>query len=108
MSVSRMSRMIAAACLVAALGAPAIADDDDGSSGWRGGWGMHQMLGRMGRGGMGGCMMGYGPGDMLDRIDGRLAFIKAELKITEAQSGAWSDLAEKNPGQQRDSQRDAS
>lgn len=55
---------------------------------------MHQMLGRMGRGGMGGCMMGYGPGDMLDRIDGRLAFIKAELKITEAQSGAWSDLAE--------------
>ncbi len=95
MTVSRISRTIAAACFIATLGAPAIADDDDNSPGWRGGWGMHQMMGRMGRGGgMGGCMMGYGPGDMLDRIDGRLAFLKAELKITESQSETWSDLAE--------------
>ncbi len=94
MTVSRLSTTLAAACLIAALGSPAIADDDD-APGWWGGRGMHQMMGRMGRGGgMGGCMMGYGPGDMLDRIDGRLAFIKAELKITDAQSDAWSGLAE--------------
>jgi hypothetical protein len=30
---------------------------------------------------------------MLDRIDGRLAFLKTELKITEAQSAAWDELA---------------
>lgn len=53
------------------------------------------MMGRKGRSGdAGGCMMAYGPGDMLDRIDGRLAFLKAELKITEAQSGFWTELAE--------------
>jgi hypothetical protein len=31
---------------------------------------------------------------MLDRVEGRLAFIKAELKITEAQASAWNQLAE--------------
>ena len=31
---------------------------------------------------------------MLDRVEGRLAFIKAELKITEAQAPAWNQLAE--------------
>jgi hypothetical protein len=31
---------------------------------------------------------------MIDRIDGRLAFLKAELKITDAQSAAWSKLAD--------------
>jgi hypothetical protein len=31
---------------------------------------------------------------MLDRVEGRLAFIKAELKITEAQASAWSQLAD--------------
>ncbi len=30
---------------------------------------------------------------MVDRVDGRLAFIKAELKITEAQTPAWNDLS---------------
>jgi hypothetical protein len=31
---------------------------------------------------------------MLDRVEGRLAFIKAELKITEAQVSAWNQLAD--------------
>jgi len=35
-----------------------------------------------------------GPDTMIDRIDGRLAFLKAELKITDAQSAAWSKLAD--------------
>ncbi len=72
-------------------GAPAIADDRDSSSGWWGGWGMHSMMGR-GRGR--GCMMGYGPERLLDRVDGRLAFLKTELKITDQQSDAWSSLAQ--------------
>ena len=35
-----------------------------------------------------------GSNGMLDRVEGRLAFIKAELKITEAQTSAWNHLAE--------------
>ena len=31
---------------------------------------------------------------MLDRIEGRLAFLKTELKITEAQTAAWNQLAD--------------
>jgi hypothetical protein len=31
---------------------------------------------------------------MLDRVEGRLAFIKTELKVTEAQASAWNQLAE--------------
>jgi hypothetical protein len=38
-------------------------------------------------------MMGYGADALLDRIDGRLAFLKTELKITPAQEQAWNDLA---------------
>lgn len=32
-------------------------------------------------------------GVMIDRIDGRLAFLKTELKITEAQLPAWNTFA---------------
>ncbi len=35
-----------------------------------------------------------GPDAMAERIDGRLAFLKAELKITDAQTPAWNKLAE--------------
>jgi hypothetical protein len=35
-----------------------------------------------------------GSDGMLNRIEGRLAFIRTELKITEAQTPAWSQLAE--------------
>ncbi len=52
---------------------------------WGEGWGMW-------RGGPG--PWSRGPDGMLDRVEGRLAFIKTELKITEAQTPAWNHLAE--------------
>lgn len=42
-------------------------------------------------GGMGGMMMGQ-RGNMTAHIDGRIAFIKAELGITEAQKPAWDEF----------------
>jgi hypothetical protein len=47
------------------------------------GWGMG-MFGRWGR----------GPEMMLERVEGRLAFMKAELKITDAQTAAWNGFAD--------------
>jgi len=59
--------------------------------------------------GMGPWMMGYGHwgqwmgwgsagmqlcADMLSRIEGRLAYVKAELKITPAQEGLWAAYAD--------------
>jgi LTXXQ motif family protein len=41
-------------------------------------------------------MMGPGTTGMftLDRIEGRIAFLQTELKITEAQTGAWGAFAD--------------
>lgn len=41
-------------------------------------------------------MMGPGMGGMatIDRIEGRIAFLRAELKITDAQAGAWNGFAD--------------
>jgi hypothetical protein len=50
------------------------------------GWGMGMMWGRGSR--------GDGPDWMLERIEGHLAFMKAEIKITEAQTAAWNRLAD--------------
>ena len=54
------------------------------------------MMGMMGRGGMMGMchpammgMMGMG-----DYVEGRIAFLKTELKITDAQTGAWNAFAD--------------
>jgi predicted lipid-binding transport protein (Tim44 family) len=44
------------------------------------------MMGMMGRGGMMSMMMG-------DRIEGRIAFLKAELKITDVQMPQWNAFA---------------
>jgi LTXXQ motif family protein len=41
-----------------------------------------------------GCMMDGSADMMLERIDGRLAFIKAELKIRDGQSDAWNEFAD--------------
>ncbi len=82
--------MAAAGLLVVAISVPAIADSDD--DGWWPRWGMAR--GMMDGWGWGGPMMGYGPDVMLDRIDGRLAYMKTELKITDAQAAAWDELAE--------------
>ena len=55
--------------------------------------------GMMGGGMMmnGGMMMGQGGmgrGMAFDHIEGRIAFLKAELKITEAQASAWNPFAD--------------
>ena len=70
---------------------------------------MPMMMGMMGQGGagmggpggmgMGGGGMGPGSGMsgmgmMIDRVEGRIAFLKAELKITEAQGKVWNDFAQ--------------
>jgi hypothetical protein len=69
---------------------------------WGGQWGGGPMMGQWGDGpmmgfgmgrGMSGPMMGFGYDMMLDRVDGRLAYLKTELKITDAQAPAWDDLA---------------
>ncbi|WP_291869420.1 Spy/CpxP family protein refolding chaperone [Bradyrhizobium sp.] len=41
-------------------------------------------------------MMGPGMGGMatIDRVEGRIAFLRAELKITDAQAGAWNVFAD--------------
>jgi hypothetical protein len=41
-------------------------------------------------------MMGPGMGGMatIDRVEGRIAFLRAELKVTDAQAGAWNGFAD--------------
>lgn len=66
-----------------AQGGPGMMGSDRGGY-WGGpGMGWH-MWGRSGD------RWGAGPDGMLDRVEGRLAFLKTELKITEAQSSAWN------------------
>jgi hypothetical protein len=71
-----------------------------GGPGWGGqGWGGPGM---MGPGMMGSGMMGPGWGydpdafaqAMSQRIEGRLAFLRAELRITDAQADAWTAFAD--------------
>jgi hypothetical protein len=62
------------------------------------GHGMNQsMMGHMGMGMMGTETQGMmGPGMMMDFgpvMEGRLAYMKAELGVTEAQTAAWADYA---------------
>lgn len=81
--ISNRVRTIALASLMGlASFTPAIADDDDD---WGRGWGMGWMMHRM---------MGMDMEDMSERIEGRLAFLKTELKITDAQMAAWDKLAD--------------
>jgi hypothetical protein len=74
--------------MTAAAIMPAAAGSGDGDDGWWPRWGM----GRMMMGQWGGPM-GYDSDEMLDRIDGRLAFLKTELKITDEQAPSWDELA---------------
>ncbi|WP_395688703.1 Spy/CpxP family protein refolding chaperone [Aestuariivirga sp.] len=90
MKIAYAKLMAAAGLLVVAISVPAMADSDD--DGWWPRWGTGR--GMMDGWGWGGPMMGYGPDAMLDRIDGRLAYMKTELKITDAQGAAWDELAE--------------
>ena len=82
MSRHNLIRTVAAGWLFVA-GSTAAAQAEDSWFGWGGmmrGWG--------------GPMMGYDRSDyMLERIDGRLAFLKTELNITAEQTPAWDALA---------------
>jgi hypothetical protein len=95
MQCHRLVKMSAVAATVVLLAGAALAQGGPGSRmmGERGwgmwgdgpGWGMGMgMWGRWGR----------GPDWMLDRVEGRLAFMKTELKITEAQTAAWNGFAD--------------
>lgn len=70
--------------------------DRMGMSGGRGG--MMDMMGMMtGQGGMSGsgaCGPGMAGAATIDRVEGRIAFLRAELKITEAQTSAWNTFAD--------------
>jgi hypothetical protein len=89
----RTSHLTAMSCaLVMALSLTGSAQAQGPQRGERGGgmwyehgpgWGMG-MFGRWGR----------GPDMMLERVEGRLAFMKAELKITDAQTTAWNGFAD--------------
>jgi hypothetical protein len=82
-----------------AVSAAGLAQQPDGDNSQSPGMGMmgHGMTGpgMMGRGGMmgmmgGGCpMMGMMGGDMPSFAEGRTAFIKAELAVTDAQKSVW-------------------
>ncbi len=66
------------------------------SQGRMGGGMMNMMGGNMPMMGMmrqsgGGCMDGM---ETIDRIEGRIAFLRAELKITDAQTPAWNAFAD--------------
>jgi hypothetical protein len=70
-----------------------------GGQGMMGGSGMMMggpgmMMGGPGMMGMMGGGMGMGGMMSPERIEGRLAFLKTELKITDAQMGAWNGFAD--------------
>lgn len=98
MSFNAAFKAIPILTILAASSSFALAQsDDDGRGGWWQGWDMGQMMNgsfgprqMMGRG----PMMGYGPDGMLDRIDGRLAFIKTELGIRDDQATQWDKFAQ--------------
>lgn len=82
---------VAAGLMMAAASVPSLAIADDNDNDFWARWGMGQMM--MGGWGMDGPMGGGPSGAMLDRVDGRLAFLKTELKITDQQAVAWTEFA---------------
>ena len=99
MALKTLVKVIPVLALLAASGGTVLAEDNDsGRSDWWQRWGMGQMMmnGPFGRGLMmeQGPMMAFGWDGMTDRIDGRLAFIKAELGIRDDQSAQWDKFAD--------------
>lgn len=78
---------------------PAPAMPMDGGGGMMMGGMMGGAQGGMGQGGMGMCPMmgmmgGHGAAGMAQHIEGHVAFLKAELKITQAQETPWKAFAD--------------
>ena len=93
MGCNRLVKISAAAAIAICIAGVAAAQGPQrGERGW-GMWGNDGPGWGMGMG-MGHWRWGRGPDWMLDRVEGRLAFMKAELKITEAQTSAWNQLAD--------------
>jgi hypothetical protein len=90
MQFHRLSTLAAGAALALLVSGTALAQGGPGPMAGERGWGM----GGWGMWWGGPGSWGRGPDGMLDRVEGRLAFIKAELKITDAQTPAWNQLAE--------------
>ena len=96
MRYKALTAALAAAALAAVIVGTALAQRGPGQMGERG-WGMWDDDDRgwgMGRGGHFGRWWGRGPDWMLERMEGRLSFLKTEFKITEAQTPAWNELAQ--------------
>ena len=96
----RICAAAAALLISAALIGTAVAQDQPPQQGPRGMMGSGIMgPGMMGYGGMGSWMMGRGESSqamctaMASHIEGRLAYIKAELKITTDQESLWNSYA---------------
>lgn len=90
-----LAATLAATALAVVIAGTALAQRGPGHMGERG-WGMwdDDRSWRMGRDGAFGRGWGRGPEWMLERVEGRLSFLKTELKITEAQTPAWNDFAQ--------------
>jgi LTXXQ motif family protein len=73
--------------------APAQPPTSQPGMGMMGDMSMMNMMGRM-RDMMGGMPMMNMVGPAIDRIEGRIAFLRAELNITEAQAIAWNAFAD--------------
>ena len=89
--MSNLRSSVVAGLMLSLVAMPVVAGADENDSGWWPRWGLGRMM--MGQWGMGGPMGGYDSDQMLDRVDGRLAFLKTELKITEEQMPSWDELA---------------
>jgi hypothetical protein len=92
-----LTAVLAAAALASVIAATALAQGGPGRMMGERGWGMWDEDGKgwgMGRGGPFGRWWGRGPDWMLERMEGRLSFLKTELKITEAQAPAWNDFTQ--------------
>lgn len=89
MTIPRKNALVALTISALAVTSVALAQGGPGMMGYGGGpgRGWHMWDGW-------GPSWGGGPDAMLERVDGRLAFLKAELKITDEQSAAWNKLAE--------------
>ncbi len=85
---------LAGTILAGAGGIAFAAADHDGTRGERGRPGHHQMHKGEGHGyhKVGYHKGGFGPGFSMRHIDGSLAFLKAELKITDAQEPQWQKV----------------
>ena len=80
-------------------GQPGMMGNMGGQQGMMGGMSMMNMMGMMGQSGPGmsaaaPCGPGMGGMATIDRVEGRIAFLRTELKITDAQAGDWNTFAE--------------